>query len=484
MRRSEPAFRERLLTLISIDLRSLAAFRIMLSVLLLVDLASRARLLTTNYTDAGVHPRSVMLGLLEPGALPSLHMLAGSTRAELALFVVAGAAAVLLGLGWRTRVFTLVSWLLIDSLHTRNAFVLDGGDHLLRHLLFWSVFLPLGARFSLDARRRVPQRGVSVCSPASAALLLQAASVFLVTGLAKTGPEWTTDYTAIAYAIHRRWWILPFGEWLLAHPVLPRLLTPAVRWFEMLGPFLLFVPVANARFRLLGMLGFWGLLAGLALGFKLNLFPWIAGTALLPFLPTAAWEMLARRFAVLRTLPSRPPAVVPAWKRAVLGLGNVAILGLLLTSVLWRNAATLSPVVAPPAPLEHLVTRLHLAQGWKMYAPSPRHVDVWFEHRGRLANGAAVDLDRAKGGSGWDEVERAWHDYRFLYQLQKLAAPRWEKLAGAYAQWLCRQWNQDREGGARLEHVTVDSVIQSISLGADPEQPPERRRVASALCPL
>jgi len=474
--------RERVRALFAIDLRSLALFRITVGVILLYDLADRARLLGANYGDAGVVPRELVLANARRGLLPSLHLMAGSEAAQLALFVAAGVAALLLVLGCWTRLATLVSWFLLASLHARNDLVTDGGDHLLRHLLFWSVFLPLGARWSLAARRRGPPQRASVSSPASAALLLQIASVFLVTGLAKTGPEWTSDHSAIEYAIARRWWIQPFGEWLLAHPPLPTLLTPAVRWWEILGPFVLFVPVANAFFRLLAIAGFWALLAGLALGLSLHLFPFIAGGGLLPFVPRELWDRLGRRVAFLRA-PPEAGAPTPARAPALALAGHAAMLALLLLLVVWMNARTLRPSLAPPEPLARIADAVHIGQGWLMYAPSPKRVDVWFEHRGRLANGAAVNLDRASGGAGWAEVERAWRDYRFLFQLQKLAAPKWHDVLPAYARWLCRRWNQDRQGGARLDSVMVSSVVQPIAIRGEPAEPAETRPLATTLCP-
>jgi hypothetical protein len=473
---------ERTRVLLGIDLRALASFRIALGALLLVDLAQRVRLLGVNYTDAGAHPRAAALTYYEPGLLPSFHLMAGSARAQLALFAAAAVAAALLAIGWRTRLATFASCLLLASLHARHGLVLDGGDLLLRHLLFWGLFLPLGARASLDARRRTaPPPAPLVCSPASAALLLQIGAVFLVTGLVKTGPEWTQDGTAILYALDRKWWIRPFGAWLLAHPPLPELLTPAVRWWEILGPLLLFAPVATVPLRLFAVAGFWALLGGLGLGLKLNLFPFVTGAALLPMLPPALWDALGRRFAPLRASAAVEAAGPPSLPRRVATVAaQGAVLVLLLLSIGWTNAASVDPALGPPP---RLVTALDLEQGWMMYAPSPRRVDAWFEHHGRLANGTPVDLDRASGGAGWAEVERAWQDYRFLYYLQKLVVPRWQESLTAYASWLCRQWNQDRTGGARLEHVSVTPVIQPIAIRDEPEQPPTRDPATTVLCP-
>jgi hypothetical protein len=480
MARARSSLSDQLRAWFGIDLRSLALFRVALGALLLVDLASRARLLATNYADLGAHPRELVLAYETAAALPWPHLLFGSTLAQGLLFAAAALAALLLALGWHTRLATVASWLLLGSLHARNPLVLDGGDHLLRLLLFWSLFLPLGARASWDARRRAALEAPDpVCSPASAALLLQVAVMFLVTGLLKTGPEWS-DGTAIHYALSRRWWILPLGEWLLAHPPLPAWLTPAVRWYELLGPLLLFAPVATAKLRLVGIAGFLGLLAGLGLGLRLNLFPWIGAAGLLPFLPGLVWQGRAPA----KQLPGRPPHAAASVPRRLLGgavgVGVLALLGL----VLWINAASVSARLEPPAALGRVASFLQLEQSWSMYAPSPRHVDVWFRHRGQLRNGAPVDLDRATGGAGWEDVERAWRDYRFQYFLQKLAAPKWEVPLRAYGEWLCRRWNLDRSGGARLDRIALERVVRPISLPGEAAREAESQHAAGIVCPL
>jgi hypothetical protein len=481
MSRFHSFLRARALTLFGIDVRSLALFRIAIALLLLIDLASRLRLVSANYTDVGAHPRATALLAYGMDGLPSLYMLGGSTRFALALFLVAGVAAVLLGIGWRTRIATLVSWLLLDSLHSRHLLLLDGGDYLLRCLLFWSIFLPLGARWSFDARRLGPARFPFVFSPASAAILLQVGCMFLVTGLTKTGPEWM-DGTAIQYAINRKWWILPFGEWLLAHPTLPQLLTPAVRGYEIFGALALFAPLATVPIRLGSMLGFWGMLAGLGLGLRLNLFPWIAGTGLLLFLPAQLWGWLGLRFARLRETAGLPSAPSSRLRRRASAAVQAVVLALLLL-MLQTNAGQVKGELQPPKPLRRITALLNMPQGWLMYAPSPRHVDAWYEHRGKLRNRAVVDLDSAAGGSGWRSVERAWHDYRFQFFLQKLAAKKWRKVPAPYAQWLCRQWNQDRSEGERLASVTVTLVVQPLVLPGEPQPQKKYRTLTTAQCP-
>ncbi|OYR43122.1 HTTM domain-containing protein, partial [Halorubrum sp. Hd13] len=132
---------------VAVDLRALAAFRIGLATLLLADLARRSRSLTAFYTDYGVLPRRAYV--VDYSTTPLPHTLSGEPWAAALLFAVAGAFALALLVGYRTRAVTLVSWLLLLSVQARNPMVLNAGDSLLRMLLFWSVFLPLGARWSV-----------------------------------------------------------------------------------------------------------------------------------------------------------------------------------------------------------------------------------------------------------------------------------------------------------------------------------------------
>ena len=54
-------------------------------------------------------------------------------------------------IGYRARLATIACWFLVMSIHNRNPMILSAGDILLRLLLFWAMFLPLGARYSVDA---------------------------------------------------------------------------------------------------------------------------------------------------------------------------------------------------------------------------------------------------------------------------------------------------------------------------------------------
>src|SRR5688572_18983631 len=124
-------FASKMAELFGADLRSLAAFRISLAVLILVDLYNRSADLTAHYTDLGVLPRSVGTFTLPNGWHFSLYFLSGTPHGQAGLFLLAALFAVALLMGYRTRLVTAVSWALLVSLHVRNPLVLQGGDMLL-----------------------------------------------------------------------------------------------------------------------------------------------------------------------------------------------------------------------------------------------------------------------------------------------------------------------------------------------------------------
>ena len=125
----------RLGRLFSIDLRSLAVFRMALGGLLLADLYTRAQDLSAHYTDWGVLPRDVLFPYFADPVPFSLHLVTGSSFGQAIIFLIAGVFALALLVGFRTPMVTVASWLLLLSVQARNPRVLHDSDVLLR-LLF------------------------------------------------------------------------------------------------------------------------------------------------------------------------------------------------------------------------------------------------------------------------------------------------------------------------------------------------------------
>ncbi|NIP85312.1 MAG: hypothetical protein GTO03_07040, partial [Planctomycetales bacterium] len=132
------SWRRKVEQVFGIDLRSLAAFRIGMGLLLLSDLFCRGQQIAAHYTDLGVLPRGARIAIYDMGDQTglrywwSLHMFSGEYLLQLLLFVVAAVFAGWLLIGYRTRLATIASWILLISLASRNPMLLDGGDVLLQ----------------------------------------------------------------------------------------------------------------------------------------------------------------------------------------------------------------------------------------------------------------------------------------------------------------------------------------------------------------
>lgn len=275
----------------SIDYRSLAAFRIGLSLLLIFDLFNRSHDLIAHYTDFGVLPRDIYIQKFQPAWHWSIHLMGGNEAAISFLFVIHAILAIALLFGIKTRIVHFLCWLLLISLQSRNPMVLQGGDVLLRVLFFWGLFLPLGARWSVDSAMSPNKALGSIFNLASMTLLLQVSLVYVFTVLLKNDPAWWQGQ-AVYMALAIDQFTTPFGNWLLQQKNLLPLLTYSTIAWEFIGAIIVFSPWKTARLRMLAILGFGLMHLGLGLCMELGLFPWISLCSWLVFIPTLCWDQL------------------------------------------------------------------------------------------------------------------------------------------------------------------------------------------------
>jgi hypothetical protein len=330
--------------LFSLDLRSLALFRVGLAFMVFLDWADRVPDLRLHYSDDGILPRDIITGL-QPFSLQMFH---GSTWFQAVICTIAIVFSFLLLVGYRTPFVTLVSWFLIVGAHTRNPTVMQGGDHLIRMLLFWSIFLPLGACWSIDSIRQGPtfssgKRPWSVLSLGTVAYLVQLCLVYWYASAWKWAPEWRTDGTAIFLALEADFFATRFAHFLLAYPEVLRILTFACLWLEALGPAVLFFPFSPTWQRLLVASAFMLFHAGLALCLELGTFPWVCVVAWLAVLPGALWDRIE---AQLRD----PEAAELTLYHATARPGLLAW----LRTFLFLNDTRLAPAWEDPALLQRI----------------------------------------------------------------------------------------------------------------------------------
>lgn len=280
----------------AIDLRTLALLRVGLAVMIIADLVLRARDLRAHYTDFGIMPRAVIDGFMHPASF-SLHLMNGSAWFQVVLFLLAGLLALLLLVGYRTRLMTVLSWVMLVSLQMRNPMILSGEDNLLVLLLFWSMFLPIGARYSIDAALdnnagTHPNRFVSI---ASAALLIQGMSMYLFSALLKSDARWVPDGTAVYFALQLDYLVTPLALWFRQFEALLHGLTYYVWGLELIGPLLLFSPILLRPLRAVLQLAFMSMHFGFFLFLQIGLFPFISILMNLTFTQGWVWDWLGAR---------------------------------------------------------------------------------------------------------------------------------------------------------------------------------------------
>jgi hypothetical protein len=293
----------------SIDLRSLALMRIFVGLVIIGDLIERSIDLSAHYTDEGIAPREMVFRHLGHSCWFSIHLISGSWWFTCLLFLLHGLAAFSMVIGYKTKFSTFSVWLLTTSLQSRNLLVLHGGDILMRLILFFAMFLPLGKRFSIDQFlkefdqgpmkynkvHKITKKSV-ICNVATFAIIAQFAMMYGFSTLHKTGDPWRKDYTATFYALKLSYFRLTIGDLLLNFPTVLKCLTFVVFYFERFGWLLLMSPVFSQLSRLIGVFGFIGMHFGFTISMAVGMFGWISMASLCCLLPEIFWEKIIWRF--------------------------------------------------------------------------------------------------------------------------------------------------------------------------------------------
>lgn len=457
--------------------------RIAVGLLIAVDLVNRARAFTAHYTDFGVLPTDVLSGEFSRSLHPSLHALSGNPWFVAALFVAAFGLGLMLMVGYRTRLATIASWVLMVSLHARNPWVLQGGDTLLRLLLFWGMFLPLGARWSIDAiRRGGDHEGELTFTMATVALIAQVCFVYgFATASKLSHSVWFPDGMGVYYALSVEQFTTRIGFLLLELPGLLEILSYATLALQALAPLLLLVPWQRDRIRagLAVVMFAWHI--GFAMSMELGLFSWITCAMWLALLPPAAWSWLGDRLPRWRATawtyrrsdellgrlrdrlePASPTTSGPRrrWIDTVWMRGALALL--IVYSLWWNLWQADRDINRMPGSMESVGRLLRLEQRWEMFSSPPRW-SQWFVVEGTRRDGVKIDAwsDRALSIEKPDLVSATFPGQRWRKYFNNLARRSAQAHRPHFAAYVCRRWNRDHAGPERITSVRLVRMRQA-----------------------
>jgi hypothetical protein len=248
------------------DRRTLGFTRILIGFLLLMELVHRGAAWMDMYSSVGVLPTP--LHLQRPSLWGSYTLFnAFDTPAELrVLWAVMFVPLFCLLIGYRTRLAQILSLAFVTGMNARLGLVENGGYTVNNLLVMWTVFLPLGDRFSVDAmlasmrRRRettaddLNDRGEPVLpgmdaphvSAVGAAIFLQLSAIYYFNVVHKTGPNWHNG-TAVHYVLYNDRMVTPLVAMARDHiPAFALIfMTRSAIFFETMLPIALLMPLAR-----------------------------------------------------------------------------------------------------------------------------------------------------------------------------------------------------------------------------------------------
>jgi hypothetical protein len=480
------------------DLRPLGLMRIAFGAALFWSTADLAPVLSTFFSDRGVAPRGPLLEhMVRPNRI-SVFDVAGPGWVLVAMYALTLFAILAFAAGWHARLANVAAFVLVSGLHERNLAVLDSSDTALRVMLFWLMFLPTGARLSVDARRRAA-RGDPTITHAPALPLrvaqVQVAWIYLDTALCKwPGASWH-DGTALRTVLGLdHVFTRPLGEALFpvhwfsvvgtrATLAIEFLFLPLVFWplTKPAGPQFARLPgwLFQPSWKALALAGGTALHLGIASLMSIGNFTCVMlSTYFLFFEPEwiAAIVRFSMQSAGLRPADDpaetrpwvAPPARASVWLSALVGRRATAwlcalplplvmlaciatscpessgVASLVVAGRALTPAIDLSPSRAWP-PLREAVEEMELWQRWNMFAPQPMDHDVYLVGRGELADGTAVDVLRGVRGHGGPLVPPVQPGFFYTrwtkYLLNVAYASKDSSVVDEFARYLCREWN-------------------------------------------
>ncbi len=452
----------------SVDPRPLALVRIALGLAVLHDLANLTRDFRAFLTDDGFLPR----GSFHESYTWGLFDLVGSPFAAGVLYAVGVLAVVAFTVGYQTRVATFATWLFLASIHHRNYFVTDGGDELVRILVFWGLFSDWGAAYSLDARRRA-SRVVDVPAFGLRLLQLQIAVLYFCAARLKFRLGWLHG-DSIFYALQLEGFARPPGALLERYPALCNVATKAILAMEGLFAFAAFSPFAVRASRAIAIALGLAVQLGILVTMRVGIFTEVMLAVMLLFV-LPEWIDRAEAFARSKgwlAEDRRPTSTIeaPRWRHVV----NGVVLLQFVLAIWGMFAARRFPL---PQAIRDEIKFVDVEAKYGLF-DTTYDIPHW-QAPGVLADGTAVEvLSVAAPGamprgpawtfSRWNKFTFKEREHPFLFA-----------ELGAY---LCREYDEERPGAKLATFTLIDDATPPRPPNG-PAQPPNPRVLWSETCP-
>lgn len=423
----------------SLDVNALAVTRIGLGLILLFDLVGRFYQVDILYGANAMAPAELVDGTFP--AIWRLYFLNDDLRFTKVLIGLTVAFAFLWTVGFKGKLTMVLTWFLYASLFYRNSLIHSGAEPTLLAAMFWMMWLPHSAVFSVDAilnprTESIAQR-FSHYSPASVAFISQVVIYYLFSGLNKYDPIWWQEGSALYYALNLDNLVSDSGLWLLNHPLATQILSIATWWLELLAPVLLLLcPLLFGRsWRTVAVFALIGLHLGIAIFLNIGNFPFINIVILIALLP------LSSSATILKDVASN---TINCPRHTILLAAALALLSsqIVYSTLRFQNKK-------PPSLLRYVLLVTTTDNSYRFFAPHPPLNERFWFFPGTLENGKMVnvyDLSLEPVVIDKSIAIAKWNRFHLKYFSHFDRPNRYsKKLRAQFAQFLCQRWQSQTD---------------------------------------
>lgn len=284
------------------DLRSLGVARILFAILFITDMLNRLSDFNAHYSKDGIFPiyfaeRFSFLALRnfaienDPQNI-SLYFLTDSNIWQLFLMLLTLVGGVSLLVGYKTRLSSLICWVLVLSLQNRVSILYYPGDYVLRMGLLMGVFIPWAKCFSIDGMKK-PVESNSYSDIGTFILTLFIIYFLGSAGVSKLRGPWLSG-EAIFYLVNSIRFQTFFSSFLADKMFLIKFFTWTTLFFEIVGPLMLLLPQRFTLIKALAVFGLVSMFVSIRIFCDVGYVTLLAGALTVGLMPSIFWDLIGK----------------------------------------------------------------------------------------------------------------------------------------------------------------------------------------------
>jgi hypothetical protein len=492
---------------VSLDLRALGIFRILMGIILVIDFLDRLKDAKLFYSNDGIPSLMNFPTSILTTSSFSINNLNGSTEFQILVIFIALIIALLFLAGYKTRLMTILAWIFVVSIQNRNFIILQGGDDYIRLLLFWSIFLPLGAKFSVDSLMTdIKYKTNQYISPANIGYIFQIFFLYFFAALLKNNPIWNVDFTAIYYSLRIDIFVTPIGKFMYQFRELLQPLTMFVYYLELFVGFIILFPFYNYIFRTIAVILIIGLHIGIGTTLDIGHFPWVAIVAAIGLMPTETMDLLVRwlekllkkarldfsfisSFFKKRFEFDHSKAKIKKPNHKLNNFVNLAVAVIIFTITIFSyawNTNNLRNTIPLSSEIRNVMLFFRLDQNWGMFAPFPFMDDGWYVLIGEDTNGKVISLFGKNQKTSIDKKPENYYNEFPNERWRKFMTNLWYVSYHSYRERLlefqCSEWNIENE--IKLKKIDMYYMLEKTPPPGAEDYKIEKLLLASKDCIL